>query len=233
MSAQRPRRPSHEGQCVWVPAGVLLYHLCDHDYDCDHCPLHHALSPGTKRPAASNGTWPLGRGYMRNHLWVERLSDERVRVGITAFGAQVLNPVLEWKMAAGGAQLNQSVPLATVVTSAGPLQLTLPFDAIVIETNPRVKIDPLWPIADPWESGYLATLKASYSAAIRAGCRELDEASTEFVQHKRHVTELLRKAGQMDRLETMAADGGLPINGLAQALGLRQYRALLKLVFAA
>jgi glycine cleavage system H protein len=211
----------------------LLYHLCDHDYDCDHCPLHHALSPGTKRPAASNGTWPLGRGYTRNHLWVERLSDERVRVGITAFGAQVLNPVIEWQMANRGAQLKSSTPVATAVTTAGPLQLMLPFDATIVDTNPRVKIDPLWPIADPWESGYLAVLKPDDPARMKAACRDLDLASHDYVQHKRHVAELLRKAGEMGRPETMAADGGLPINGLAQALGLRQYRALLKLVFAA
>lgn len=30
--------------CVWVLSGVLSYRLCDRDYDCEHCELHHALS---------------------------------------------------------------------------------------------------------------------------------------------------------------------------------------------
>jgi hypothetical protein len=48
--------------CVWMEAGVLRYWLCNHDFDCDNCPLDAALrgvplaSPQrAKEPAAATG----------------------------------------------------------------------------------------------------------------------------------------------------------------------------------
>lgn len=53
--------------CVWMEAGVLRYWLCNHDFDCDNCPLDAALrgvpagsAQVTKEPTVTAGG-PRGR----------------------------------------------------------------------------------------------------------------------------------------------------------------------------
>jgi glycine cleavage system H lipoate-binding protein len=72
------------GPCVWMSAGLLAYRLCDHDYDCEHCPLDAALRGGRmpSLPAAGipvrGATFPDDRRYTPGHLWFAAIPRDEV-----------------------------------------------------------------------------------------------------------------------------------------------------------
>jgi len=38
--------PENESPCIWMEAGIIDYKLCDHNYDCDHCPFDKIMRAG-------------------------------------------------------------------------------------------------------------------------------------------------------------------------------------------
>lgn len=230
MGAQdsTPRRAG--SPCIWVSAGLIAFYLCDRDFDCDHCPLHHALTRSARRSIHGIADWPDACRYTPGHLWVKRLADDSVRVGITPFGAELLNPVEKWEPSSS-AQIGANDPLVTAHTVAGPVSLRLPFDGRVESYNPWLSTDPLWPLADPWESGFFADLHVRSWRDIRAACPDLEGLKPQLRRQKQQVGLALVNAHWTERPATRAADGGVPFGGLATALGVPAYRALLARIF--
>lgn len=231
MSSRKSHSADSERQCIWVSAGVLSYHLCDRDFDCDRCPLHQALSPESRRPAVADSDWPRNRLYTDRHMWVEQLAGDEVRVGLTSMAAQVLNPVAAWTSVEVNAAVPKDVPLITASTTGGDVGLSLPFDATAVHPNPRIRIDPLWPIADPWESGYLAILHAPQWDRVEEVCQPLDALGGLYSRQRKQIGEMLGASAHPRQEEVKTADGGLPIAGLASVLGARRYRLLLSELF--
>lgn len=228
-----PRAEDNTPQpCVWVSAGVLVTGLCDRDFDCDNCPLHQALSRTTERRLNAPAEWPSDRLYTDSHLWIQRLDDRaRVRVGITPFAAELLHPVHAWRFSQESRYLPAWVPLVTVETSAGALPLRLPFSAFLEEVNPRIAVDTLWPLADPWQSGYLATMEPDESDALYDTCAPLTGMGRELVRHKQVLVQAATEAGHFDASRVRAADGGVPVSGWSRVLGREHYKEVLGEIF--
>lgn len=230
MTAFKSTADQHGRSCVWVSAGVLSYHICTRDFKCEDCPLQEALSPRGKRPVAFDPAWPKDRRYTEQYLWVEKLSDQQARIGLTALAAQVLNPVARWQFE------RDTVPrkgdaLVIAATRGGQQPLALPFGVETIAFNPRIEIDPIWPLADPWDSGYLATVEVDDWKSVQASTLGLAEAGAGVQMAHRRIDEALTEAGYKRRAETRSADGGLPVKGLVDAIGTQRYRELLLDIF--
>jgi len=232
MGAQDSKTRRSGSPCVWVSAGLLSCYLCDRDFDCDHCPLHHALTRSARRSVQGATDWPEDCLYTPGHLWVRHRADNSVRVGITPFGAELLNPVEKWERSPEGA-LKAGASLVTAHTAAGPVPLHLPFESCVMSFNPWLSTDPLWPLADPWESGYFADVQAESWKSVRAACPALEDLAGRLSKQKQRVGELLRDARWPEERTTQTADGGVPFGGLATALGVAAYGLLLKELFEA
>jgi glycine cleavage system H lipoate-binding protein len=217
--------------CIWVSAGLLSWYLCDRDFDCDRCPLHHALTRAARRLPQGTANWPDDCRYTSGHLWVKQESERTARVGITPFGAELLHPVSRWEAAPVG-PLDAGSPLLTPQTLAGAVALALPFEARIEHFNPWLEGDPLWPLADPWRSGYLAVVQIKSWRGVRASCPRLEDLGGRLRQQRLKVGEALNRVRRSDDRTTMAADGGLPFGGLGAALGMAAYRTLLDELFA-
>jgi glycine cleavage system H lipoate-binding protein len=217
--------------CIWVSAGLLSWYLCDRDFDCDRCPLHHALTRAARRLPRGTASWPEDCRYTAGHLWVRQRSERQVQIGITPFGAELLHPVERWEPAPAG-ELDAGNPLITAHTMAGRVALALPFEAEIESFNPWLEGDPLWPLADPWRSGYLALAGVKSWRGVRASCPRLEDLGSRLRQQRQRVGEALNRVRRPEEAATMAADGGLPFGGLGAVLGIAAYRSLLDELFA-
>ena len=226
-----PFKSEQPAPCVWVSAGVLAGGLCDRDFDCDGCPLHLALTRFQNRQLPGNLNWPRGRRYTPNQLWLQREDEHVIRLGLTPFGAELLHPVMSWHMPAVGKRVHAHGSLATATTPAGPVPLILPFAARVKGTNPRIEADALWPLADPWESGYLLELEVRDWHAVERATTELNEAAAQLAERKADLNRVASQSGFYDREEMATADGGSPVSGWSQVLSHRDYRMVLADVF--
>ena len=214
--------------CIWVSAGVLASRLCDREFDCDHCELHKALSHQGRRQPRGHLAWPGDRRYTHNHLWVQRVDEDSARVGLTPFGAELLHPVEKWEVY----RPSTSTPaVVAAVTSAGRIIMTLPFAAHVDDINTRLAVDPLWPLADPWESGFLAEVRTGLWSDVARNCSTLAEIEPHVMETRHGVMRRAARAGHYDSDGVRAADGGMPVAGWGAVLGRSAYRAMLRDLF--
>lgn len=231
MSEHDTRYRDPEGQCVWVSAGLLSHHICDRDFDCDHCPLHLALSPVAGRKGQEKAFWPKDRLYSNQHFWLKQMSGTTARLGLTEMAVQLLHPVTGWTVEPGTSPQPADVRIVAKL-SCGQAVLSPPCRMGAFQANPCLGIDALWPAADPWLSGYLLEFQYDDWRAVTQGWLELPQAAPLYAHHREilHRTLAAGAVRHTSSASTLAEDGGVPVAGLLPVVGTSAYGALLAAV---
>jgi hypothetical protein len=228
MDKDKPRTSQKQAQCVWVSAGVLHHHICDHDFDCDACPLHQALSPPTSRAGGQSAQWPKDRMYTDNHLWLETTSDDSVRIGLTSLATQLLHPVSGWHVDRQSVGESESRISVTAEMAIGEMVCSLPQGLGAYKANSWIDIDPIWPTADPWISGYLLEADVENWSLVRVDGRSLREVAPVYSHHRGLVHDALKSVRDSGTDQAPTADGGIPVAGLLAVLGPVLYGRLIR-----
>jgi hypothetical protein len=231
MAETNARYHDPDGQCVWVSTGLLSHHLCDRDFDCDHCPLHLALSPLAGRKEADKAFWPKDRLYTAGHFWMKRISEHSARLGLSEMAVGLLHPVSKWRIESNGPASHGEVRIVAQL-SCGWATLWPRGRFAVVRPNPCLEIDPLWPAADPWLSGYLLEFDFEDWATASEGWLELGLAAPSYAHHRELVHRSLSSGQALHSQLAVAADGGLPVAGLLPVVGRQVYIKLLLAILA-
>jgi hypothetical protein len=169
--------------------------------------------------------WPKDRLYSPQHFWIRSMGPHTGRLGLTETGAQLLHPVSAWSVVRSG---RAEAGRVEVVAQLGCGQALLRPACPVFEfrVNPCLDIDPVWPVADPWLSGYLLEFDFDDWSSVSAGWLELPQTAPLFSSHRQTI----HKALEGSRLHPLAiaADGGLPVAGLHRTLGFEEFASLLR-----
>ncbi len=160
------RKAREELPCIWVLSGVLSYHLCDRNYECDGCELYHALS-GEGRASChhaegqspglvsiSDSASPSGqasshlslllagcrlyldRPYRPPHFWLVQSESDVVTVGLDGSLLRMLSPIRRVVSPGPGLYLEQDQPCGWIAREHLAVPLRMPIAGEVIETNP-------------------------------------------------------------------------------------------------
>jgi len=220
--------------CLWMAAGLINYRLCDHQFDCDHCPLDAALRGDTRLNTPSDARrppadyFPADRGYSGGHLWV-RLTDRDHgdgRMGLDAFAASLIGRLVELRLPPAATGIG--TPVAVLRLDSGPLSLTLPFDTDPVDLNPRVREEPDLALTDPYGQGWLialAQLQSTVFDELLTSEQALERARLDLRLFRRQVA--LQMLADTTDLGRCMADGGRPLTDLRQILGALRLRSLL------
>jgi glycine cleavage system H lipoate-binding protein len=160
MGAMGPDMAWPEPPCVWVSAGVLSYRACDREFECESCPLYHALrgggaavAAGESAPAISAGgddavsryLAELGSGCplhfdrpcSADGLWMERAPTGELRFGLDDFTLRLLHPVDGIVLPRVGVWLRRGAPCAWVSRGRLAISLRCPIAGEVVEVHPH------------------------------------------------------------------------------------------------
>ncbi len=164
-TAGTARKPQEELPCIWVLSGVLSYHLCDRDYECDGCELYHALSGEGRAschhaerlspesidiPAAASPSGQasshlshllsgcrlyLDRPYRPPHFWLTETGDDLVTVGLDGSLLRMLSPIRRVVNPGPGLYLERDQPCGWIAREHMAVPLKMPISGEVVETN--------------------------------------------------------------------------------------------------
>lgn len=164
-SAGTARRSTEELPCIWVLSGVLNYHLCDRNYECEGCELYRALSGGGRaschhaegfEPDAigiSGRTSPSGqagshlsrllagcrlyldRPYRPPHFWLTETDTDVVTVGLDGSLLRMLSPIRRVVSPGPGLYLERDQPCGWIAREHLAVPLKMPIAGEVLETN--------------------------------------------------------------------------------------------------
>ncbi len=171
-------QPSHpfslaqDLQCVWVRAGLLSYKLCKYNFECERCPLdwelrnlsvESALPLGslgaTLREEASLFQIKESLFYHPGHTWVKVEKVDEVRVGLDPFLGRLLEGVKVVVLPLSGTRGVRGENLCSIIFEEGIVQITFPVSGLILSVNPKLKDHPELLCTDPFEEGFLLTLK--------------------------------------------------------------------------
>ncbi len=239
--------PKGDFKCVWMTAGILSYQLCERRFDCEHCPLDAAMrthfargeAPGASAsPAPEPSGLAADRRYSRGHCWVKR--------GRAAGTAAALHRVgIEPGLAAALLMPRAVVPPAVdetvrraqahlwIVSEGGTFALPAPLEGTVRAVNPRLAERPSSVSTSPLEDGWLYDLEVPDDSAQLKTLLDATSAEREYGEDLRRFQSGLARALRDTSADVGAAlaDGGAPLDNVAQMLGVTRYFDLLCRVY--
>lgn len=241
--------------CVWVLAGVLSYRLCDRDYRCEECELHHALQrhPLPARPLAGldspvaeadqgvsdflcrlleGCTLHLDRPYTASHFWLVPSSDHEVVLGLDDYIIRVLEPIDEIVSPGVGTWLMRDQPCGWMKRGHIAIPLRLPLSGEVTGFNRVYASQPSTQSgeAEDWLFRVRPHEALDSLPGLFRGARALGWHREKLRLLGRYLTEALGSDGVRE-VGTALADGGAPVHNLEAVIGPQAFQRLVDDLF--
>ncbi|HYW79572.1 MAG TPA: hypothetical protein VE890_08345 [Thermoguttaceae bacterium] len=224
-----------------MSAGLLTYKLCDHDFDCDSCPLDAALRgslpEGPRReplltPGRDAPSFPEDRYYTAGHTWiqgVEGRGNRLLRCGIDAFSAAVIGRCRQVGWEVSEQTLTRGATMCQIDIDLGVLPLGTPIRGVVVAGNIALLSTPDLLITAPYEDGWIVEFRAKDPSELEQLLTfevARTNAQKDLQSFRRRVANQLLSGA--DAVGPSANDGGEIISDLRQMLGGPAYLELLR-----
>ena len=110
--------------------------------------------------------YPEDLRYTEEHEWVERVSETRVRVGITEFAQSRLGDIVFVQLPEIGSETEVGEPFGEVESPKSVSDLYAPLSAKVVEVNAALEASPELVNSDPYGEGWIVVLEAPDEADL-------------------------------------------------------------------
>ena len=257
-TAGRAKMPRDELPCVWVLSGVLNYHICDRNYDCEGCELYAALSGGRRgqdmpygsevpgevpREATPAGQVSahlahllagcrlyLDRPYRPPHFWLDPAGEGPVTVGLDGALIRMLRPIRRVVTPGVGLYLERDQPCGWIARDHIAVPLRMPTAGEVVETNPTFA-EAEEPCRLPEGSDWLFRVRPAEPLEKVPGVVGAEETLAWYADRMRTVRHSILNAVSGPEVHTVGpalADGGEARATLEEVLGREAFKALIK-----
>jgi len=220
--------------CVWMAAGLVAWKLCDRNFECQDCELDIALRGHADRPARAIDArrvaardFPADRRYHRSHVWAAEIDEARVRIGLDAFAASLLDRMTSIVLPVAGSRIEQHRVACWAVDDAKIIPLCAPVSGTVQATNDGVQDDPQLVAASPYDRGWLVEVACDGPLEAVKSLRTAEVLRERSDDQMRQLDRAARARLAPDAIvgATMA-DGGVRLSDLRKVLGAERYHRL-------
>ena len=238
--------PEEEKQCVWMTTGLIAYKLCTRDFRCEECDFDRVMrnesvggsGPDCRRPVldAEREAVELSRlmheslFYHQHHCWAQVEDPDQVRIGIDGILAQLVGIIKAVVLPKEGEKIKQGHCFSHLIHERHIMPLISPLSGSVLSVNTDLKKRPALVGSDPWQGGWLLTIKPD---SLEHDLQTLlfgKRARKWYQKREREVVAArtaLRNRSETHLGPTMQ-DGGETITGLAAVLTSEQYYHILE-----
>jgi len=171
---------------------------------------------------------PKDYSFHPGHTWVVRESPENARIGLDSFAANLIGKIDRIEVLAENRWVRQGQKFATIRSGEVTVDLVSPVEGVIMAVNRDVVEEPSAITKDPYEKGWVATVK---SPDLAINQRNLMQGPMLAPWLQNSVTRLNAMVDEL--APAMAADGGVPVAGLLGRVEPEVRRNLLKEFFLA
>jgi glycine cleavage system H protein len=229
-------------RCIWMTAGILMYQICDREFDCDKCPLDQAMRMHlVHKDVSLNKTSPASSmivhkseeyRYSNEHCWLEQVESNVVKVGIEPTLASSLISVKAVVFPSVGQEINRHDPICWIIVDEGTLQLHSPVDGEIYAVNVNLldnpqkicdnSISPVWLLK-------IKTLHGAFLSPLLRSKRDIQRNYDEdLATFNKLLSETLKGSGSVGMT---LQDGGLPFRAIPSGMSRTKYYEILKQAF--
>jgi glycine cleavage system H lipoate-binding protein len=166
---------------------------------------------------------PEGLFYHQGHSWLRPEPESVGIVGLDDFAQKLIGRVDSIELPAVGSRLAQGEKGWSLVVDSTPVSMLSPVDGEVVAVNQEVLRSPEILRQDPYGKGWLLKVKSS---RIPADTKNLLSGKLARAWME-NALEKLHPIGP-ETMGPVLADGGLPIEGIARAIGGEKWLELAK-----
>ncbi len=159
---------------------------------------------------------PSGYAFHPGHTWLNDEGHQNARIGLDGFAANLFGQIDSIDFAELNRWVRQGQRLCTIKHGDSKIELLSPVEGVVTATNERLAKTPNLAIDDPYQSGWLCTIKAPELAINSKNLLQGPLVPAWMQNSVGRVGEML---SQMSAMPALAQDGGLPMKGLLFELG--------------
>ncbi len=158
---------------------------------------------------------PDGLRFHPGHTWLMRERKNVIRVGADEFAAAVAGKIHKIELPKPGHWVRQGQAAWSLHKAGQKAEMVSPIEGEVMEVNPEVLKDPSLLRTDPYGRGWLMTV---FAPDEESTLRNLLPAGMVRSWMQEAIERLYARQPQL--AGAVAADGGQPVEDLAEALGL-------------
>jgi len=243
MSREQHRvLPAGALPCVWMSAGLVVYRLCDREFDCDGCALDAALRGGnaplapqsdrlTALPSRHATQFPEDRRYSTGHLWIQASPTDGaiLRIGLDGFVSDLIGDCAGVHCGNIPRRLNGGDLLFEIELAQGTLPIGAPFGCCVMRWNEGLAKDPRAVRADPYGKGWVTELDpvdGTYPNGLLSAEDARKQAEFDLRGFRRRAA--LHLLADTAEVGSCLPDGGQILTDMRQLLGSDRYLQLLR-----
>lgn len=170
---------------------------------------------------------PKNYAFHPGHAWVLDEGRQNARVGLDAFGSNLLGPVDRLEVVPVNRWVRQGQKLCTLTHEGFSVELLSPIEGVVITVNEQAQRDPSLLSKDPYGNGWICAIK---SPELQTNVKNLISGAmvVPWMQHS-----MKRLTAMTANLGAAAADGGLPMPGVLTKLDADAQKTIAKEFFLA
>lgn len=185
--------------------------------------IQHLLAPLKKV------SLPDDRLYFSNHSWLQKMDDGRFRLGINAYLAHFLQPVMAAVVVNTPSHIDRESPFAWFIRDDQTFTIHSSVAGMVTETNSTLTGKPSLITNDPYDRGWLVTIAPQSASEEPVRHFSSDEFRLRLGYDIGKVEALLTTTLGKQRKEigTSMFDGGTRIETIEQFIGEKRYVQLL------
>ncbi len=247
--------PENENHCVWMDAGLVNYKLCDKSFECESCPFdiimrkqHHPFSERAaiqSQPEVTSfsecGTiekllepfhrtsLPNDRLYFSNHSWLKKMDDGFCRIGVDAFLAAMIQPLVGAVVVNISSRVTNDSPFAWLIRDDDTFTLHNPVSGIVMSVNTTLTSKPTLISNDCYGEGWIVSISPQENSARAPHCYTAAEFQTVLDNDLRRIQTQLQVSLKREHAEggSTMYDGGARVETIEQFIGEKRYKQLI------
>jgi glycine cleavage system H protein len=175
----------------------------------------------------------VGVLFGRKHLWMKRMGENKVRLGIEPGMASVLVSPMAIVLPALDAQIARDKACSWIVLGGGTLQMISPITGHVVATNSMLAEHPHAVCASPLDEGWLFELSVSNADVNEADVLPTSDVARTYAEDEQPLKHLL--SAEPGRVESESSqtqsDHRRAIERLSEKLGPTEYLKLLRDIY--
>ncbi len=154
---------------------------------------------------------PSNYAFHPGHTWLNDEGHQNARIGLDGFAANLFGQIDSIDFAEMNRWVRQGQRLCTVKHGDRKVEMLSPVEGVLTSVNDQLKANPGLAIDDPYQSGWLCTIKAPELAINSKNLLQGPMVPAWMQNSVNRVGEML---SQMSAMPALAQDGGVPVKGL-------------------
>jgi glycine cleavage system H lipoate-binding protein len=223
------RLPASQRKCRYMITGEVSRKICPNAYDCGTCSFDQMMQERIQTEPLPVGLREQVGGfelaedmyYHEGHMWAKPEYGGRVRVGFDDLAQRLLGKTRQIELPEIGQLVRQGAVGFRARRNGHVTQALSPIDGIVVRHNAQLLGDPSLIHRSPYEQGWLLIVEPTQ---LRKNLKQLHygEDAHKFLGEERE------RLFSMASGQNLAADGGVVVEDIFEAVGESEWRKLVK-----